>query len=88
MTDPANSGNAGAQETKEQKFKRLAEPRVNNAVKKITLIGNLAGSGYEFSVEQSEKIFALLRSTVDEIEQKFQKSLNRRGYNDHGKFKL
>ena len=90
MNDPMKSENAGAgaQESKAEKFKRLAEPRVTNAVKKISLVGNLAGSGYEFTDEQSEKIFALLRSTVDEVEQKFQKSLNRRGYNDHGKFKL
>ncbi len=89
MSDSSNPENAGGkEETKEEKFKRLAEPRVTNAVKKIELIGNLASSSYEFSAEQSEKIFALLRATVDEVEQKFHKSLNRRGYNDHGKFRL
>ena len=75
-------------ESKADKFKRLAEPRVGSAIKKIEIIGNLASNGYEFSADQVEKILTGLRATVDEVEKKFQKGLNRQGHNDHGKFHL
>ena len=44
-------------ESKHDKFKRLATPRVTNAIKKIELIGNLSSSGYEYTPEEVEKIF-------------------------------
>ena len=75
-------------ESKADKFKRLAEPRVDNTLKKIKILGNLAGSGYEYSPEQVEKILTSLKSAVDEVEKKFQKGLNRKGFNDEGKFHL
>ena len=75
-------------ESKADKFKRLAEPRVDNTLKKIKILGNLAGSGYEYSAEQVEKILTSLKSAVDEVEKKFQKGLNRKGFNDEGKFHL
>lgn len=78
----------GQQESKADRFKRLAEPRVGNAVKKVEIIGNLAGSNYEFTAEQVEKILTTLKAAVEEVEKKFQKGLSRKGYNDHGKFHL
>lgn len=76
------------QESKADKFKRLAEPRVDSTIKKIKIIGNLASSSYEYNADQVEKIVGSLKSAVDEIEKKFQKGLNRKGYNDEGKFHL
>lgn len=84
MTDPSSA----PQESKADKFKRLAEPRVNNALAKIALLGNLTSSSYEFTAEQAEKILTSLKAEVEAVEQKFQKALSRRGYNDQGKFKL
>jgi hypothetical protein len=78
----------GPEESKADRFKRLAEPRVSNAIRRIELIGNLGGSSYEFTAEQVEKILASLRAAVDEVEKKFQKGLNKKGYNDHGRFRL
>ena len=75
-------------ESKADKFKRLAEPRVDNTLKKIKILGNLAGSGYEYSPEQVEKILTSLKSAIDEVEKKFQKGLTRKGFNDQGKFQL
>ena len=75
-------------ESKADKFKRLAEPRVDSTVKKIKIIGNLAANGYEYNAEQVEKILTTLKTAVDEVEKKFQKGLNRKGYNDEGKFHL
>jgi len=62
------------QETKHDKFKRLATQRVTNALKKIELIGNLASSGYESSAEEVDKIFASLQQTLDNTKSKFSKS--------------
>ena len=64
-------------ETKEEKFKRLAEKRVNVALDKLRLIGNLASSQYSFSPEQIERIITTLQSAVAEIEEKFQKPLEK-----------
>jgi len=72
-------GTGSAQESKADRFKRLSLPRVANAVKKIEIIGNLAGSNYEFTSEEVQKILTSLRSAVGEVEVKFQKVLSRKG---------
>lgn len=36
------------EETKQQKFVRIAEPRVTRACKAVSLLGNLASSNYEY----------------------------------------
>ncbi len=78
----------GPEESKADKFKRLATSRVNNALVKIELIGNLAGSNYDFTFEQYEKIIGSLKEAVETLETKFQKALNKKGFNDQGKFRL
>jgi len=51
-------------------FVRLAELRVNNAIQKIELIGNLASAQYERSEEQIAQIeFALSDAIVKTMEQ-------------------
>ena len=66
-------GPAEAQETKEQKFERLATKRMQAALGKIKLIGNLASSSYRYTDEQSAKVVTTLRQAVDEVEGKFNK---------------
>ena len=60
-------------ETKHDKFKRLANQRVANALKKIELIGNLSSSGYEYAPEEVEKIFTALQQTLDGTKNRFSK---------------
>ena len=72
-----NNESDKVKETKEQKFKRLAEVRVNNALQKIKLIENLASPSYSYSPEQIEKIIAALNACIAEVEQKFQKVLDK-----------
>jgi uncharacterized small protein (DUF1192 family) len=61
-------------ESKEDRFKRLASKRVNEALKRITLVGKLSNrSTYAYSAEQSEQVIAALRLEVDRIEAKFTK---------------
>ncbi|MDP8260253.1 MAG: hypothetical protein P9L96_04545 [Candidatus Gygaella obscura] len=68
---------ARTNESKEAKFKRLADKRVNAALQKIGLLGNLANPSYSYSSEQVEKIIVALTASVAEVEEKFQKVLDR-----------
>ena len=61
-------------ESKHDKFKRLATQRVTNAIKKIELLGNLSGSGYESTPEEVEKIFKAMQDTLDGVKEKFSKT--------------
>ena len=79
-----NNESDKVKETKEQKFKRLAEVRVNNALQKIKLIENLANPSYSYTPEQIEKIITALKASIAEIEQKFQKVLD----NQEDRFEL
>ena len=58
--------------TKEEKFKELAEKRVNNALKNIQLIGNLSNTNnYDYSEENVLKIFKTLKDALYTAEMKF-----------------
>jgi hypothetical protein len=53
-----------ANESKADKFKRLAGKRVNKALNGIRGIGNLGGGGYESTAEQREKIEKALNDAL------------------------
>lgn len=65
-------------ETKEERFKRLAEQRVAATLDKIRLIGNLATSQYSYNGDQIAKIFAALKGAIADVEDKFQRTLERK----------
>lgn len=77
MEDNNLDKEAPVNESKESKFKRLAEKRVNVALQKIGLIGNLANPNYAYNPEQVEKIIVALSAAIAEVEEKFQKVLDR-----------
>lgn len=58
-------------ETDSQKFIRLANQRVSMALKYISLVGNLAGPGYQRTVEQVEQIVTTLQGAVDTTKDRF-----------------
>ena len=66
------------EESKESRFKRLAEQRVAATLDKIRLIGNLATSQYSYSADQVAKIFSALKSAVADVEDKFHRTLERK----------
>jgi len=70
--------NENANETKEQKFKRLAEVRINKALDKIRLIGNLASPQYAYTPVDIERIMLALNNSVAEVEEKFKSVLDRK----------
>ena len=57
-----------------EKFKELAEKRVNKALKDIRLIGNLSNrSNYKYTDAQVKKIMKALKESVRECESRFAK---------------
>lgn len=59
-------------ETRRDKFVRLANSRVNKAIKAIQLIGNLSNrSNYDYSQEDVDKIFSALNSEIKACRKRF-----------------
>lgn len=57
---------------KAEKFKEIANRRVNEICKKILLVGNLANrSTYHYTDEQVETIFSAMDAAISEIREKF-----------------
>lgn len=56
-------------ETKKEKFIRLAEGRMNNILKNIDLLGNLSNkSNYDYEETDVEKMIKSLKSAVNNLE--------------------
>jgi hypothetical protein len=70
---------------KRSKFVRLAENRVNKALKDIQLIGNLCNrNAYEYTDEDVRKMFRALQDALDSSKKRFAES----GSQARGEFKL
>ncbi len=67
-------GSSQTNESKADKFHRLAAPRVDKAGHAIELIGNLSGSAYEYTPEEVEKMFGYLQQVLDDTKAKFTKT--------------
>ena len=60
------------EETKREKFIRLAENRVNTTINEINLIGNLANKcNYDYTIDDVDKIIKTLKKSVSDLESKF-----------------
>lgn len=64
-------------ESKAERFVRLAEPRVNRACKAISMIGHLAASPYEYTDKQVESMFEALQDELNVQKAKFTKGTDR-----------
>lgn len=70
-------------ESKNERFKRLAEARVNRILDMLKLLGNCSFKGtYEYTDEQVEKVFQKLQSELDKTHKLF------RSGSGHGRFSL
>nr|WP_137676676.1 hypothetical protein [Parerythrobacter lutipelagi] len=70
---------------KREKFVRLAENRVNKALKDIQLIGNLCNrNAYEYTEGDIRKMFRALQEALDSSKKRFVES----GSQARGEFKL
>lgn len=61
------SETAAAPETKAQKFSRLGSARLTKARKAISVLANLAGSGYEYTPEQIQVLRDILTNDVETV---------------------
>lgn len=61
-------------ETAREKFLRLAPARAEAALKKISLLGNLAGHGYDYQPAEGKQIVGALQDAVNDVERKFSKA--------------
>jgi len=62
----------GANETKRERFKRIAEARVNKILDMMRLLGNCASpSNYEYTDEDIKKIFNALERELKITKNKF-----------------
>lgn len=52
-------------ETKNEKFLRIATPRVNAIIDKLDILSNCASASYEYTEEQVETMFQALRDAMD-----------------------
>jgi hypothetical protein len=71
-------------ESKAERFVRLAEPRVSRACKAISLIGNFATGDYEFTEQQVAAMFAAMQEELDAQRAKFKKGSERKFRFDGG----
>ena len=70
-------------ESRRERFVRLAENRMDSVLKGIELMGNLSNSSnYEFDQEDLNKIVRTLKNAVSELEHKYNNT------NKTKKFKL
>ena len=60
------------EETRNNRFKRLAEYRTNKIIKKINILGNCSNrSSYDYSESEINKIFNAIDKCLKETKQKF-----------------
>ena len=59
-------------ETKNEKFVRIASPRVNAVIDKLDILSNCASGNYEYTEEQVENMFQAIRDAVDNCYAQFQ----------------
>jgi len=63
---------------KKEKFKKLAESRTNEVLKKLKILGNCSNrSAYEYTEEDINKIFYAIDKKVKETKAKFHFSKNK-----------
>lgn len=63
------------QETKREKFIRLAEARTNKIIDMLQLLGNCSNTSvYDYSQEDVDKIFSAIEAELKEAKRKFSKT--------------
>lgn len=68
------------EETKRERFVRIAEARTNKILDMIQLLGNCSNSSaYEYSQADVEKIFNAIETEVREAKKKFNKAESKKG---------
>lgn len=68
------------EETKREKFVRIAEARTNKIINMIQLLGNCSNQSlYEYSQKDVNKIFNTIQTEVDEAKKRYSKQDSQKG---------
>jgi len=66
-------------ETREERFKRVAEARTNAVLDKVRILGNLSNRQmYSYSEEDIRKIFSAIDKQIREVRAKFNSQKEKR----------
>lgn len=62
----------GVTETPNERFRRLAEARVNKVLNDLRLIGNLSNrNNYDFTADEIDKIFRAIDTELKQVKARF-----------------
>lgn len=68
------------EETKREKFVRIAEARTNKIINMIQLLGNCSNqSMYEYTQKDVNKIFNAIQAELDEAKKRYSKQDSQKG---------
>ncbi len=68
------------EETKREKFVRIAEARTNKIINMIQLLGNCSNQGlYEYTTKDVNKIFSAIQAELDEAKKRYSKQDSQKG---------
>ena len=68
------------EETKREKFVRIAEARTNKIINMIQLLGNCSNQSlYEYSQKDVNKIFNTIQTELDEAKKRYNKQDSQKG---------
>ena len=68
------------EETKRDKFVRIAEARTNKIINMIQLLGNFSNQSlYEYSQKDVNKIFNAIQAELDEAKKRYSKQDSQKG---------
>ena len=68
------------EETKREKFVRIAEARTNRIINMIQLLGNCSNQSlYEYSQKDVNKIFNTIQTELDEAKKRYSKQDSQKG---------
>ena len=68
------------EETKREKFVRIAEARTNKIINMIELLGNCSNQSlYEYSQKDVNKIFNTIQTELDEAKKRYSKQDSQKG---------
>jgi hypothetical protein len=63
-------------ETKHEKFQRLATPRINKVLTSLRILGNLSNRAqYDYTAEDVDKMFDALNEVITTVNAKYRKGL-------------
>lgn len=69
------------EETRQQRFKRVACNRTNDIIRKLRLLGNCSNrSGYDYDEQQVNKIFSTIEREIREAKARFTYGRNKKEF--------